>query len=347
MLYVTTRNKHDAVTAYRTMNQDRGTDGGLYVPFRLQTMDKEWIYSLGRQSFAQTVADVLNLLYSTKMSAWDIEITIGRNPIAFKTIGHRIMVGELWHNMDGNFQRAVNGLAARIHPDGELWGQPSNWVQVGVRIAFLFGLYGQLLKNEQTRLDKSLVIAVPAGNFTVPMAVWYARAMGLPVGTIVCGCNENGAPWQLLHRGALDTGGVAWETATPDLDVAVPRDLERLICEVLGQEEALHYWWTCTEGGTYVPPEAGLEELRKGMFAAVVSQSRIGTIIPSVYRTHSYVLDPYAAIAYGALSDFRARTGSAGSALLWMEKSPLCCAELVSSSMHISVDELRCKLSET
>lgn len=346
MLYVTTRNKHDAVTAYRTMHQDRGEDGGLYVPFRLQTVEKEWIYSLSRQSFSQTVADVLNILYSTKMSAWDIEVTVGRNPIAFHSIGHRIVVGELWHNVDGNFQRAVNGLAARLHPDGELLGLPSNWVQIGVRIAMLFGLYGQLLRDEQVRPDKPLVLAVPAGNFTVPMAAWYARAMGLPVGTIVCGCNENGAPWQLLHRGALDTGGVAVETNTPDSDVALPTDLERLICEVLGQEEALRYWWTCTEGGTYVPPEASLEELRKGMFAAVVSQSRIGTIIPSVYRTHEYILDPYAAIAYGALSDFRSRTGSAGNALLWMEKSPMCSAELVSASMRISVDGLRSKLSE-
>lgn len=346
MLYVTTRNKHDAVTAYRTMNQDRGDDGGLFVPFRLQTMEKEWLHSLTRQSFSQTVADVLNVLYSTKMTAWDVEVTIGRNPIAFRSIGRRIVVGELWHNVDGNFQRSVNGLAARIHPDGELLGKPSNWVQIGVRIAFLFGLYGQLLKDELVRLDKPLSMAVPTGNFTIPMAVWYARAMGLPIGTIVCGCNENGAAWQLLHRGALDTGAVAVETGTPEADIALPVDLERLICEVFGQEEALNYWWTCAEGDTYVPPEANLEELRKGMFAAVVSQSRIGTIIPSVYRTHQYILDPYAAIAYGSLSDFRSRTGSAGNALIWMEKSPMCCASLVSSAMNIPVDELRRKLSE-
>lgn len=346
MLYVTTRNKHDAVTAYRTMYQDRGTDGGLFVPFHLPVMDRQQILELRNCSFGQTIADILNLLFSTKLTAWDVDVTVGRNPIAFRPAGIRILIGELWHNVEGNLQRAVNGLAARIHPDGELLGTPSNWVQIGVRVAYLFGLYGQLLRNEQVRPDKPLIVAVPAGNFTIPMAVWYARAMGLPIGTVVCGCNENGAPWKLLHRGALDTDGLAEETSTPESDIALPIGLERLICESMGQEEALRYWWVCTEGGTYVPPEAGLDELKKGMFAAVVSRDRVSSIISSVYRTNRYVLDPYAAIAYGALSDFRARTGSAAAALIWMEKSPLCNSDVVASSMRISVDELKRTLSE-
>lgn len=345
MLYVTTRNKHDAVTAYRTMCQERGADGGLFVPFHLPVLGKEEILALRDGSLGQTIADILNLLYSTKLTAWDIDVTIGRYSTAFKPVGHRILVGELWHNMAGNFQKAVDGLAARIHPDRELLGAPSNWVQIGVRIAFLFGLYGQLLQKELVRPDKPLTIAVPAGDFTVPMAVWYARAMGLPVGTVVCGCNENGAAWELLHRGELDTDVVAVRTSTPDLDVALPLNLERLIYEAMGQDEALKYWWTCTEGGTYNPPEVNLEELRKGIFAAVVSGDRVSTIIPSVHRTNRYILDPYAAIAYGALSDFRARTGSAAIALIWMEKSPLFSAEVVSAAMCISPDELKQKMS--
>lgn len=345
MLYVTTRNKHDVFTAYRSMHQDRGPDGGLFVPFHLPVFEKDQILALGTNSFGQNIANILNLLYSTKLTAWDVDVSIGRYPISFKPIGHRILMGELWHNVDGNFQRAVNGLAVRINSDDELLGTPSNWVQIGVRIAFLFGLYGQMLQNGQIRIDKPLILAVPAGSFSVPMAAWYARAMGLPIGTIICGCNENGAPWDLLHRGELDTGMLAVHTTTPESDVALPADLERLICAVLGQEEALRYWWTCAEGGAYVPPEASIEELRKGMFAAVVSQDRVSSMIPSVYRTNRYILDPYAALAYGALSDYRARTGSAATALIWMEKSPMCSASTVATAMHISADELKRRMS--
>lgn len=346
MLYVTTRNRHDAVTAYRTMCQDRGADGGLFVPFHLPVFEKEQILSLGHQSFGQTVADVLNLLYSTKLTSWDVDVTIGRNLTAVKTIGHRVLVGELWHNADGSLRRAVNGLAARLHPDGELLGEPSNWAQIGIRIALLFGLYGQLLHSELVRPDKPLVFSAPAGDFAIPMAAWYARAMGLPLGTIVCGCNENGAPWDLLHRGELSTDVLAVQTTTPEGDIALPDNLERLVCATLGQEEALKYWWTCTEGDSYFPPEAGLNELRRGMFAAVVSQTRVSIIIPNVYRTNQYILDPYAALAYGALSDYRARTGAAGTALIWMEKNPLCCGVTVSGAMRMSIEELKQKMSE-
>ena len=72
-------------------------------------------------------------------------------------------------------------------------------------------------------------IAVPSGNLSQLMAAWYARKMGLPVGTIVCCCNENNGLWKLLHKGELRTDLLAQHTHTPDCDETVPADLERLI----------------------------------------------------------------------------------------------------------------------
>lgn len=345
MLYVTTRNKHDAFTAKWSITQDRGADGGLFVPFHLPHLEREGILALKEQTFGQNVSDILNLLYSTKLTAWDVEVTIGRYPVHLRTAGLRILIGELFHNADSTFQRAVNALAARIHPDGELMGAPSNWMQIGIRIAVLFGVYGELLKNEKARYDKPLVLAVPSGSFAIPMAAWYARAMGLPVGTIVCGCSENGAPWELLHRGQLDTALLSAKNTTPETAAAVPVNLERLICGVFGQNEALRYWWTCAEEGTYVLPEGGMEQLQKDMFAAVVSRERVSATIASVYQTSRYILEPQSALAYSALSDYRSRTGSGAAALLWMENSPLRSAAMVAEAMHISVSELKQKLS--
>ena len=108
----------------------------------------------------------------------------------------------------------------------------------------------------------------------------------------------------------------------------------------------MNYWWCCTEGDSYIPPRDLFDHLRKGMFAAVVSRARVESIIPSVYRTNQYILDTYSALAYGALSDYRARTGSSGTALILMEKSPLCNAEAVAGSMHITTQELKRRLAE-
>jgi threonine synthase len=328
------------------MDHDQGPNGGLFEPFHLPHFEREQILKLSERSFGQNVADILNLLFSTKLSAWDIEMTIGRTPVRIPKVGLRILIGELFHNAEGVFRKSVNALAARLHPDGELLGEPSNWVQIGIRIATIFGIYGQLLREGQVHLDKPLVFAAPSGSFTVPMAAWYARAMGLPLGIILCGCNENGAPWELIHRGVLDTSVLTVHTSTPAADVALPVNLERLICATLGQDEALKYCWCCTEGESYAVPETMIDRLQKGMFGAVVSMERVSAILTSVYRSNQYILDPYAALAYGALSDFRSSTGSAATALLWMENSPLCNSTMVSGALGMSAGELTRKLSE-
>lgn len=346
MLYVTTRSKNDAYTAARTMNMDRGPDGGLFIPFRLPIFSKEEIISLGDRSFGQNIADILNLFFSTKLTGWEVDMSIGRTPFKHRTMNYRIIVSELWHNMDNNFNRVIDTLAQRIHPDGQIIGAPSDWVQTAVRIAVLFGIFGELQRTEQVRADAPVDIAVPSGSFCGPMAAWYARKMGLPIGTIICGCNENSAPWDLLHRGELDTDTVAVTTNTPECDLAVPSGLERLICETCGQEEAMNFFFSCTEGGNYVPSQSAYDAIRQGMSAAVVSRVREETIIPSVYHTSKYILDPYSALAYGALSDYRARHGSSRTVLLICEKSPIYSSETVAKTMRISVNELKKRISE-
>ena len=113
----------------------------------------------------------------------------------------------------------------------------------------------------------------------------------------------------------------------------------RLICEACGQQEAGNYFWSCAEGGTYTPTEESCNAIRAGMFAAVVSKDRVGTIIPSVYRTNQYMFDPYAALAYGALADYRARKGMSTRALILCEWDPRLYSETIAKS--ISSAELK------
>jgi threonine synthase len=222
----------------------------------------------------------------------------------------------------------------------------SNWLDLGVRVSVIFGVFGEMMSNGQVNREKGIDIAVATGSFAMPMALWYARWMGLPIRTLICGCNENGAVWDLLHRGEVDTGMLSVKTTTPEADFALPPNLERLIHASLGQEEAMRYWWSCTEGRNYIVSDNDLTILSKGMFAAVVSMDRVASIIPSVYRTNRYVLDPYGALAYGALADYRARTGSVGPALILSEKGPFCEAASVAQCMNISREELMHILAE-
>ncbi len=346
MLYVTTRSKHDVYTPAITMQQDRGPDGGLFVPFRMPSFDRTEISGLAEQSFGQNVADILNLFFSTKLTGWDVDMAIGRTPFQLKSMNFRILMAELYHNLDGDFNRMIRTLSERIHPDGDIIGKHSDWLEIAVRISVLFGVFGELIRSELIRVDKPINIAVSSGTFAAPMAAWYGRQMGLPIGTIICGCNENSAAWDLLHRGELDTDAIAVPTSTPKGDHALPPDLERLVCGACGQEETLNYCFHCTEGGTYRPDKDAYNAMRQGMFAAVVSDIRVQTIIPSFYHTSNYILNPYGALAYGALSDYRSRSGKSTTTLLLAETNPLAQAEQVARAMNITVPELKKRLAE-
>lgn len=331
MLYITTRNKFDTFTAHRANQSDRSPDGGLYLPFRMPKMEKEDILALKDQSFGQRVANVLNLFFSTQFSAWDIEVIASKNPVKLVPMSHRILVAETWHNLDWDFAMLEKRIAARICGYEDTDKKPTSWVGIAIRIAVLFGIYGELLNTEHLEQGKPVDIAVATENFETPMAAWYAREIGLPLGNIVC-CHDNSCIWDLLHQGEVRT------------EHGLPENLERLISGALGIEECLRFCEIYEKGRLYMIDTEMLDKLRKGLYAAVVSSERQMSLIPSVYRMNQYIMGPQTVMAYGGLQDYRARTGENGLALVLSNRSPIRDFDKVSSCMQLTEQELRRQL---
>lgn len=340
MLYATTRGKHDVVTAYKAAHTDCYTDGGLFVPFRLPKLNREQLDALLSGTPEQVAANVLNLFFACDLSAAAVDSATAHTAVKCVPLGRRLLVAELWHNSGADAAQVIRRLSDRIC--GKKKGKtPSSWMQIAVRISLLFASYRSLLLSDMIRPGSSLDVAVTAGDFAMPMAVWYARQMGLPIGNIICGCNSNGGFWDLLNRGEFSTGDTVTHTLTPDADIVVPRNLERLICATLGVEETEQYLFCCSRGRTYRLSEDQLKMLGEGMFAAVISDSRVASIIPGVYHTSGYVLSPYAALAYGSLQDYRAMTGRTNPVLLMAERSPMRNRQQICRMLQIEENELR------
>lgn len=341
MLYVTTRNNRDAYTAQRSLCEKRGSDGGLYVPFREPRFSAAEIDALAGKSFNQCVAELLNILFNTRLTSWDVDFCAGRYPVRLVKINQRILMGECWHNPEWKFHRMVQSLAELMRSDKDADALPGDWAEVGVRIAVLFGICGELMRSGIVSREKPFDVSVVSGDFSAPMSAWYARKWGLPIGNIVLCCNENNSMWDLLHQGQLRTDGVSVETATPEADIVVPDGLERLVYGCGGYLEVQRFLEVCRRGGTYYPNEGVLAALRKGMYVGVVSQRRMRTTIPSVYGTNSYLLSPCGSLAYAGLLDYRARTGESRYALVLSEKSPACDLNTVADALGISPEELK------
>lgn len=343
MLYVTTREKNDPKTTPRALSADRDTDGGLYIPFQMTRLSQNDLQTMLEKSFSDCVAEILNLYFSCRLTGLDVEFAIGRNPLKLVPMNHRIVIAEVWHNLDNSYDRLECELASRICQCHGVETKLTSWLRIGIRIAVLFGIFAQL---HRLGMASNVDVAVPTGDFSVAMAVWYGRSMGLPIANIICSCNENSGIWELLHLGELHTDGDPIATTTPLADAVVPTELERLIAATMGGEEAKRYAEICNAGRIYRPHADMVATLKEGMFSAVVSRSRLDALIPSVYRTNSYILGSYTALAYGGLMDYRAKTGETRPALMIAERSPICDSAVICDSMRMSVEELNAELNK-
>jgi len=344
VLYVTTRVSHDAFTSNRALTENRGPEGGLFVPIQFPHFDEKQIGELARKTFSQNVAEILNLFFGTKLDGQLLELAIGRYPVKLIDLNGRITVANAWHNPVYRFDRLVSGVEKSIRQPDQINSIPSDWLMLATRIGVLFGIYGLFLQSSDFSKHQTVDIAVPSGDLSSLMAAWYTKKMGLPVGTIICSCNENTGLWNLLHKGELRTDALAVRTQTPDCDYTVPTDLERLIFSVLGTEETVRFCETCRMGGTYYLEPEQMARLREGIHVSVVSSKRMASIIPNLYKTTGFIADPYTALMYSGLTDYRAVTGASRPALIVSEESPLFSLQFIAACMNITPVELKKRL---
>jgi len=335
--YVTTRNDQGSYPALHIFKEKCGCDEGLVAPFQLAPFSGEYIQSLKDKTVNQCIAEILNHLFDCSLTSWDIDFSVGRFPVRYRAYGYRTIFVESWHNSEWHFDAMVARLKMLLSPNSAV---AADWMEIAVRIAVLFGIYGELLRQGISSLD----ISVISGDFSVPISAWYARKMGLPINNIICCCNENNGVWDLLRNGHLDTGAVCEEGLLPEANPVVPIHLERLIFACGGAGEVERYLSCCRTGKTYHPEETLWKQMRHGMQVSVVSSSRVKPTIAGVFHTHDHILDPYTAMCYAGLQDYRVKSGSTEYGIILSERSPVYELKTVAEALGISEAELKTKI---
>lgn len=336
MLYISTRNKSDSYTAHRALHEERTPDGGLFMPMQVPYFDKQQIIAMKSDPFFDIVAQILNLFFPVRISAWDVKVCFGRSPANLVSIGHKITVAEIWHVLDSSYEKVVQRLYDKLTAGNKSEDLPTNWAKVAIRIATLFGVFSKLDQPGYQLTD----IVVATDDFSTPMAAWYAKQMGLPVGTILCACNENGTIWDLMHRGELNTGSSVIHTQTPDLDTTVPAGLERLIASISDREDMDRYVKCMEKRGVFQLSEEAFSTIKTGFDACIVGSRRVSNVISNVFKTTKYVMDPYGAICYGCLQDYRATTGERKDTILLADRSPLLYIQSIAEATGLKQEKL-------
>lgn len=334
MLYITSRNNLDTFTAQRVLSTRRAPDGGLFIPFHLPVLSQEEIARMCNISFNARVAEILNLLFGTHLTGYDVDLAVGKRSVRLHQLGQRLFAAECWHNTQWEFSGMVSALSRLVYSGKEEGTETGGWLDTGIRMAVLFGIFGELTREGLVSAGKPADISMVSSNFSGPMAAWYARGMGLPIGNIVCCCNENGVLWDFICHGQLRTDGIAVRTAVPEADILVPEGLEQMIALYGGPQEVQQYVECLHTGRTYYVEDGLLGRMRKGIYVTVSSEQRIFSTVSSSFSAHNYLLSPSSALAYAGLQDYRARTGESRLALIMTDSSPRKSLELIGPILY-------------
>lgn len=330
MLYITTRDNNDAHTSYKTLTQDVAADGGAYVPFQLPHYNSEEIGCLGEKTFGDIVSNMLNQFFSCKLTGWTVDSAIGRCCVKTVMLNQRVAIAETWHNPEHRYSYIESCLHRQIGKGNPICDVPTTWVRIAVRIAVLFGIYGELLADGKLTAGESFDVSIPVDDLNASTAVCYAAQMGLPISMILCSSNEGDIVWDLIQRGILNTSALA--------------DNKRLAYELFlytscGKDETASYLKACDQSVIYCVGE-DTEPLSKRFFSSVIGQSRLNTVINSVYRTNKYLIDEHTAVAHAVLQDYRAKAGENRLTLIFAENDPMASAERIMDATGLSGDAL-------
>ena len=308
MLYITTRSGRDAFTAHRTLETDRAPDEGLFIPMKFPHVSEDEVRDLISSSFEESVAKVVNLFYSSALTQWDVGFCIGRNTVRIAQMNSKIHFVELWHNPSSCAEYITNGLFRRIYGK-ETEAQPTEWFRIVVRIAIVFGVYGELCRQEKIVFGDCYDYSLVADDFSYPIAVLYAAQMGLPTGTLICNCTETHAVWNLVHRGEYNTAAYM---------EALHGGIERLLLLRLGEEK----WRSLQNMRNYrcMPNEHDI--LRKNLFCVVSGADRWLQTVGGIFRNTGSLVTPSTAKCIAGLGDYRAKMGESKFTLVIEEDSP-------------------------
>ena len=313
MLYISTRVDNDVYTAHKTMIGDQAKNGGVYAPFSLPNFSTEEIADLKNKQFNQVVSEILNLFFSARLTELDINFALGKKPCVIHAMNHRIAVAELWHNSGKNYDYLAQRLYSKLCNNEGCSEEPTDWAKIAVDIAILFGVYAESLRDGVIELGQLIDISADTERFSAICAAWYARKMGLPIGTIICTEKGSGAIWDLIHRGSF---------SVIQANTVIVRGIERLLFEMLDADAAQRFVDCVENRQTFMITEDERAVFSDGFFCSVAGSDRAAAVINSVFRSNTYTIDQEAALCYGGLQDYRARNGEGRLTLLFGRYAP-------------------------
>ena len=191
------------------------------------------------------------------------------------------------------------------------------------QIMYYFHAYRDLLEAGKIRLGDEVNFSVPTGNFGDILAGYFAKKLGLPVGTLLCASNANNVLTDFIRTGTYDKRRPLIKTTSPSMDILVSSNLERLLYLLSGDTELVaQLMGKLSREGVYTVPDTLLEKLRKEFWAGWSDDAKGSDVIGRQWKEHGYLCDTHTAAGFAAADEYIAATGDTRPMVVLSTASP-------------------------
>ncbi len=186
-----------------------------------------------------------------------------------------------------------------------------NWGRVLPQIVYYISAYCDLLRDGAIQDGDAINVCVPTGNFGNILAAYYAKQMGVPIAKLICASNSNNVLTDFLKTGVYDRNRQFYTTISPSMDILISSNLERLIFDLSGQDDALvaGYMSELAQNGAYTVAPAIRRKIEELFAAGYCDDAQTKNVIGRMWKEYNYLIDPHTAVAFDVLEQYRKESG--------------------------------------
>ena len=181
------------------------------------------------------------------------------------------------------------------------------------QVVYYFRAYGDLVKAGRIAPGDKVNFVVPTGNFGDILAGYFAKAMGLPVGRLVCASNANDVLTEFISTGRYDRRRPFYKTTSPSMDILVSSNLERLLF-LLSRDSAYvaGLMQQLSADGAYQLSGELLGKLQQDFSCGCCDDQGAADVIGRLWREQHYLCDPHTAVAWSVAEQLDAELRGTG-----------------------------------
>ena len=178
------------------------------------------------------------------------------------------------------------------------------------QVVYYFRAYGDLVKAGRIAPGDKVNFVVPTGNFGDILAGYFAKAMGLPVGRLVCASNANDVLTEFISTGRYDRRRPFYKTTSPSMDILVSSNLERLL--FLLSRDSAYVAGLMQQLSAYQLSGELLDKLQQDFSCGCCDDQGAADVIGRLWREQHYLCDPHTAVAWSVAEQLDAELRGTG-----------------------------------